>query len=82
MSTETRAQDFTSNRNASDQFAGKWLRALATSNDEGLADAGAADPFALPRLHPGIGARVGGTASADSRRASTDRSRTGVTGAA
>ncbi len=24
-------------------------------NDEGLADAKAANPFALPRLHPGIG---------------------------
>src|SRR5688572_27418904 len=24
-------------------------------NDEGLADAGAANPFRLPRLHPGIG---------------------------
>ncbi len=27
-------------------------------NDEGLADAGAADPFRLPRLHPGIGSAV------------------------
>src|SRR5262245_57220395 len=27
----------------------------ATMNDEGLADAGAANPFRLPRLHPGIG---------------------------
>jgi len=27
----------------------------ATMNDEGLADAGAASPFRLPRLHPGIG---------------------------
>ena len=26
-----------------------------TTNDEGLADAGAASPFRLPRLHPGIG---------------------------
>src|SRR5262245_63239903 len=26
----------------------------ATMNDEGLADAGAASPFRLPRLHPGI----------------------------
>jgi len=24
-------------------------------NDEGLADAAAANPFRLPRLHPGIG---------------------------
>jgi hypothetical protein len=37
-------------------FAGKWLRAPATSNGEGLADAGAANPFALPRNYPGIGA--------------------------
>jgi len=29
--------------------------APATMNDEGLADAGAANPFRLPRLHPGIG---------------------------
>jgi hypothetical protein len=29
--------------------------APATMDDEGLADAGAANPFALPRLHPGIG---------------------------
>jgi hypothetical protein len=28
--------------------------APATMNDEGLADAGAANPFRLPRLHPGI----------------------------
>ena len=27
----------------------------ATMNDEGLADAAAANPFRLPRLHPGIG---------------------------
>src|SRR5262245_11148513 len=27
----------------------------ATMNDEGLADASAANPFRLPRLHPGIG---------------------------
>src|SRR5262249_49234746 len=27
----------------------------ATMNDEGLADARSANPFALPRLHPGIG---------------------------
>src|SRR4029453_10690876 len=37
---------------------GKWLRAPATMNDEGLADAAAADPFRLPRLHPGIGLRL------------------------
>ena len=30
------------------------LRAPATMNDEGLADAEAASPFRLPRLHPGI----------------------------
>jgi hypothetical protein len=29
--------------------------APATMNDEGLADAGAANPFRLPRLHPEIG---------------------------
>jgi hypothetical protein len=29
--------------------------ALATIDDEGLADAKAANPFGLPRLHPGIG---------------------------
>ena len=29
--------------------------APATIDDEGLADAGAANPFALPRLHPGMG---------------------------
>src|SRR5437660_5432962 len=29
--------------------------APATMNDEGLADAEAASPFRLPRLHPGIG---------------------------
>jgi hypothetical protein len=29
--------------------------APATMNDEGLADASAANPFRLPRLHPGIG---------------------------
>jgi hypothetical protein len=28
-------------------------------NDEGLADAKAANPFRLPRLHPGIGAPLG-----------------------
>src|SRR5215470_9648559 len=31
--------------------------APATMNDEGLADAAAASPFRLPRLHPGIGKR-------------------------
>ena len=30
----------------------------ATMNDEGLADAGAANPFRLPRLRPGIGLPV------------------------
>ena len=30
-------------------------RAPATMNDKGLADAKAANPFALPRLHPGSG---------------------------
>jgi hypothetical protein len=32
--------------------------APATMNDEGLADARAANPFRLPRLHPGIGLRL------------------------
>jgi hypothetical protein len=32
---------------------------LATNDDEGLADARAADPFALPRNHPGSGRRWG-----------------------
>src|SRR5713226_9705310 len=36
-------------------FACKWLRAPATMNDEGLADAVTANPFRLPRLHPGTG---------------------------
>jgi hypothetical protein len=49
---ETRVQAVISNRKASDLFACKWLRAPATMNDEGLADAAAADPFRLPRLHP------------------------------
>jgi hypothetical protein len=31
------------------------LRAPATMNDEGLADIEAANPFPLPRHHPGIG---------------------------
>jgi hypothetical protein len=32
-------------------------------NDEGLADAAAANPFRLPRLHPGIGRAAGDAAS-------------------
>src|SRR2546426_10153215 len=32
--------------------------APATIDDEGLADAAAANPFRLPRLHPGIGQRA------------------------
>jgi hypothetical protein len=32
----------------SDLFAGKWLRAPATNDDEGLADVAAASPFRLP----------------------------------
>ena len=35
--------------------------APATMNDEGLADATAANPFRLPRLHPGIDSALGGT---------------------
>src|SRR5256885_3048874 len=31
--------------------------APATMNDEGLADVEAANPFRLPRLHPGIGSQ-------------------------
>jgi hypothetical protein len=34
----------------------------ATMNDEGLADAKAASPFRLPRLHPGIGLTPGAVA--------------------
>ena len=37
-------------------FAGRPKRAPATMNDEGLADASAANPFRLPRLYPGIDA--------------------------
>ena len=37
--------------------------APATMNDEGLADAAAANPFRLPRLHPGIGRAAGDAAS-------------------
>jgi len=36
--------------------------APATMNDEGLADAETADPFRLPRLHPGIGSWSGSNA--------------------
>src|SRR5438309_8785302 len=35
--------------------------APATMNDEGLPDATAANPFRLPRLHPGIDSALGGT---------------------
>jgi hypothetical protein len=38
-------------------FAGKWLRAPATMNDERLADGVAANLFRLPRLH--LGTRLG-----------------------
>jgi len=37
--------------------------APATIDDEGLADAAAANPFRLPRLHPGIGRAAGDAAS-------------------
>jgi hypothetical protein len=40
--------------NSSGLFAGRWLRAPPTVEGEGLADTGAANPFALPRRHPGI----------------------------
>jgi hypothetical protein len=36
-------------RGSVDLSACKWLRALATMKNEGLADAGAASPFRLPR---------------------------------
>ncbi len=36
-------------------------------NDEGLADVEAANPFRLPRLHPGIGVTVGGRCFDDGR---------------
>src|SRR5262249_23117359 len=45
----------TSRRHSNSLFACRGLRAPATMNDEGLADAAAANPFRLPRLHPGIG---------------------------
>ena len=34
------------------------MRVPATTNDEGLADLAAANPFRLPRLHPGIASPV------------------------
>src|SRR5687767_14712678 len=37
--------------------------APATMHDEGLADVAAANPFRLPRLHPGIGCAAGDAAS-------------------
>ena len=40
---------------------GKVLLEASGLNDEGLAEAGAANPFRLPRLHPGIGYGVGPT---------------------
>ena len=46
-------QTVISNPNSSGLFACKWLRAPATMNDEGLADAEAANPFRLPRNYPG-----------------------------
>src|SRR6266853_1619555 len=42
-----------SNLNSTDLFACKWLRAPATKRDEGLAAIRPANPFRLPRLHPG-----------------------------
>lgn len=48
-----------SKQKPSDLFACRWLRAPATMNGEGLADAAAANPFRSPRLHPGSGRRWG-----------------------
>jgi hypothetical protein len=41
-------QTMTLNRNASNLFAGKWLRTPATSNDEGLEDGFPPSPVAFP----------------------------------
>ena len=38
-------------RQGSLKTAGKWLRAPANKNDEGLADAGAANPLSLSSAH-------------------------------
>jgi hypothetical protein len=48
--------DSTRTRNSSgaEPVAVGTLRAPATVDDEGLADAAAANPFRSPRLHPGI----------------------------
>jgi hypothetical protein len=46
--TETRIQIRISNLNSKYLFACKWLRAPATIDDEGLADAAAASPFIYP----------------------------------
>lgn len=48
-------QTVMSKRNSSGPLARRWLRAPATIDGEGLADTAAANPFALPRLHPGSG---------------------------
>jgi len=45
----------------------RLLRAPATMYDEGLADAAPLTPFALPRLHPGIGATRAYTPSGAAR---------------
>src|SRR5215470_3179029 len=44
----------------------------ATMNDEGLADVEAASPFALPRLHPGIGSALCWLRGAKGRRFKSD----------
>jgi hypothetical protein len=57
-------------------------RAPASLNDEGLADAGAAGPFRLPRLHPGIGfagSDAGPAHGGRSRRPPTHRDEVGRT---
>jgi len=48
----------TSKLNSTGLFARKWSRAPATIDDEGLADAAAANPFRLPRNHPGMSSSV------------------------
>jgi hypothetical protein len=47
-------QAVTSNRNASDPFACKWLRAPATNTSEGLEGAAIVRPLRFPRNYPGI----------------------------
>src|SRR5262245_3408320 len=51
----------TSTQNSNSLFACRWLRAAATMHDERLTDASAANPFRLPRLHPGMVVRLAPT---------------------